>query len=151
MAYRLTGVTIRTDNSDRGMAQIGALWDDVLQGTLPLLRDSGGQPVPDVIPVARYSGYDSGPTGGYDLTILAVTADFLRELEAEAAAGRYRTYEVRGTGDLKQCTQEAWVQAWGDQTTQRAFGAAYEVSTPAAYAPDGVDSCRLYIAVQQEN
>ncbi len=150
-AYRLTGVTIRTDNSDRGMAQIGALWDDVLQGTLPLLRDSGGQPVPDVIPVARYSGYDSGPAGGYDLTILAVTADFLRELEAEAAAGRYRTYEVRGTGDLKQCTQEAWVQAWGDQTTQRAFSTAYEVSTPAAYAPDGVDSCRLYIAVQQEN
>lgn len=150
MAYQLTAVTIRTDNSEQGMAQINALWSDVKNGTLPLLRDSEGRPDPQRFPVARYSGYENGPAGRYDLSILCVTAEFLQMLEAMASAGQYRTYEVRDAGGLAQCVQRAWAQVWGDQAIRRSFNADYEISIPAAYAADGMDCCRLYIAVQQE-
>ena len=40
MSYRLSAVTVRADNSPRGLAAIGRLWEDVQSGKLPLLFDS---------------------------------------------------------------------------------------------------------------
>lgn len=44
MAYQLSAVTLRTRNSSEGLAAIGALWEDIQKGRLPLLFDSEGAP-----------------------------------------------------------------------------------------------------------
>ena len=36
MSYSLKSVTIRTDNSESGMAKINELWADIMTGKIPL-------------------------------------------------------------------------------------------------------------------
>ena len=150
MAYQLKSLSIRTNNTEGGMAQIDGLWQDVTSGKLPLLFDSEGQFLPGISPISRYSHYASDETGDYDLSVLAVHADFFAEMEQKVAAGQYKKYEEAGE-DMGLCAKTAWERVWRDQsagTIKRAFSEDYESAVPTAYAKDGLAHCYLYIAVQ---
>lgn len=147
MSYRLSAVTLRADNSPQGMAAIGQLWEDVQSGKIPLLFDSQGAFQPGLSPISRYSKYENGQAGAYDLTILTVSAGFFTEMDAKAASGLYRKYEAEGD-DLTSCAQAAWKQVWGDASLHRAYTEDYESTVPAEYAKDGKCHCYLYIAVK---
>lgn len=148
MSYRLSSLTLRVDNSPRGMEAIGQLWEDVQSGRMPLLFDSEGSFQPGLSPISRYSNYDCDQTGVYDLTILTVTAPFFAAMEKKVAAGLYRKFEAVGD-DLISCTQAAWEQVWNDPSLPRAFTEDYESTVPAEYAKDGRCHCYLYIAVKE--
>ena len=45
MSYSLKSVTIRTDNSESGMAKINELWADIMTGKIPLDFIENGVPV----------------------------------------------------------------------------------------------------------
>ena len=148
MRSRRPAVTVRADNSPRGLAAIGRLWEDVQSGKLPLLFDSQGVFQPGLSPVSRYGNYENDQTGAYDLTILTVTADFFAQMEEKAAKGLYRKFEAAGE-DLNACAQAAWEQVWGDPSLKRAFAQDYESTVPAEYAKDGKCHCYLYISVKE--
>lgn len=149
MSYRLSSVTLRTDNSPQGLAAVSALWDDVQSGKLPLLLDSAGTFRPGLSPISRYSHYEKGTEGAYDLTVMTVTADFFAVLEDKAASGRYQKFEAAGD-NLTACSQAAWGQVWGDTSLKRSFTEDYESTVPAEYAKDGKCHCYLWIAVEKE-
>ncbi len=149
MSYRLSSMTLRTNNTSRGLAAIAALWADVQSEKLPLLFDSGGAFHAGLSPISRYSGYSSYENGEYDLSIFAVSADFFAALEQKAAQGTYRKYEVSGE-DLSVCTRAAWEQVWADQKAgrlQRTFSEDFERTVPTEYTKDGMCHCYLYIAI----
>ncbi len=79
MAYKLKEITIRTNNSDKGIKMIDELWGDIASGKLPLLFDSENILQKDASPISKYSNYSSDEKGDYDLTIMNVTPDFLRK------------------------------------------------------------------------
>lgn len=146
MSYRLSAVTVRADNSPQGLAAVAELWEDVQSGKLPLLFDSAGGFRPGLSPISRYSNYERGAGGAYDLTVMTVTADFFAGLEEKTAQGLYRRFEAAGD-DLAACTQTAWKQVWEDASLDRAFTQDYESAVPARYAKDGKCHCYLWIAV----
>ena len=45
MSYSLKSVTIRSDNSESGMAKIKELWADIMTGKIPLDFIENGVPV----------------------------------------------------------------------------------------------------------
>ncbi len=45
MAYTFKSVTIRTDNSESGMATLDELWADIMQSKIPLGFIENGVPV----------------------------------------------------------------------------------------------------------
>lgn len=147
MSYRLSAVTLPSDNSPAGLAAIGQLWADVTSGKLPLLFDSQGAFQPGLSPLSQYHNYASDETGAHDLTIRAVTADFFAGLEAQVAQGTYRKFETSGD-DLTACAHETWSRVWGDKTLPRAFTVDYESTVPAQFSKDGKCHCYLYIAVK---
>lgn len=147
MSYRLSGVTVRTDNSPSGLAAIAQLWSDVQSGRLPLLFDSGGAFVPGLSPVSRYSNYETDRSGPYDLTVLTVTADFFAGMEARCAQGLYRKFEAAGDS-LESCTRAAWEQVRRDTALSRAYTQDFESAVPAEYTKDGKCRCYLYISVK---
>lgn len=151
MAYRLSEVTIRTNNTEDGMKQIGELWSDITGGALPVLFDSEHNFQPGISPVSRYSNYAGDETGEYDLSILGVTADFFQKMEQDVNKGIYKKYdESDEQGDIGACTRKAWEKVWAGQkdgSVKRAFTADYESSVPAQYTKDGKAHCYLYIAV----
>ena len=147
MGYRLKEVTLRTDNSPAGMAQVGALWADVMSGKVPLLFDSEGEFQSGLSPVSLYHNYDSDAAGRFDLTLQMVEAGFFAEMEAKVAAGAYQKYEASGD-ELSACAQAAWRLAWSDGLLKRSYAADYESTVPAQYAKDGKCHCWLYIAVE---
>lgn len=150
MAYNLREVTIHTNNSERGMQQIGALWQDITSGKLPLLFDSTHQFLPGVSPVSRYSNYASDENGDYDLTVMAVQSDFFANMEGKVQQGLYKKYDVKDAdGSVEACTQKAWAAVWAQQKAgeiHRTFTEDYESSVPAQYTKDGCAHCYLYIA-----
>lgn len=148
MSYRLSAATLRADNSPEGMAAMAALWEDVQSGKLPLLFDSAGAFCPGLSPISRYSNYEKGAEGAYDLTVMTVTADFFPALDKQAAQGHYRKFETAGE-DLAACTQALWGQVRGDGSLKRAFTEDYESAVPAEYAKDGKCHCYLWIAVKE--
>lgn len=138
-------ITIRTNNSPAGTAQIAQLWEAVMSGKVPLLA----QVAAGEFPIARYSNYESDATGAYDLTILLADAARVEQLEGDAARGAFRRYEASGK-DVAACVTEAWQQVWHDEKAgilQRAYTQDFEVSTPAEYTADGMARCTLYIAI----
>lgn len=150
MAYTLKMVKIRTNNSAEGRATIDELWQDVGSGKLPLLFDSTHNFRPGISPVSRYSHYESDEKGDFDLSIIAVTADFFAELEKGVAEGRYQKYDECGDG-VQACAQAAWAKVWSDQRTRviaRAFTKDFESTVPAEYTKDGKAHCYLYIAIK---
>ena len=152
MTYRFKEVTIRTDNSLKGMQQIGQLWQDITTGTIPVLFDTDHQLQQDVILLAKYSNYEQDEKGAYDFTIIGATASLIQELETQAERGIYKKYSISdANGDVNACTQKAWKLVWEEQKAgvlQRSFCNDYESSIPAAFSKDGKAYCTLYIAVQ---
>lgn len=151
MAYSLSAVTIRTDNSPAGIARIQELWRDIASGKLPLMFDSRHGMRTGISPVSRYSRYENGDTGMYDLTVFVVTSGFFDEMERKVASGLYRKYDVAG-GNFAECARMAWEQVWRDAhdgRIVRAFTQDYEYSMRGEYAADGKPHCILYIAVVQ--
>lgn len=150
MAYRLSAVTIRANNTDEGMRKIGALWGDIQSGKLPVLFDSDHNFQQGISPVSQYHNYEGDEKGDYDLSVLGVTADFFRGMEQAVAAGQYRKYE-EWDSEMSACAQKAWAKVWQEQqsgTIKRAFSQDYESTVPAEYTKDGKAHCYLYIAVK---
>ena len=154
MAYRLNEITLRTNNTPDGMKKIEELWLDITSGKLPVLFDSEHNFQQGISPVSRYSHYASDETGDYDLSILAVTADFFGMMEQKTAQGLYRKYDESDEhGDITACTRKAWEAVWNEQKTgslKRAFTTDYESTVPAQFTKDGKAHCYLYIAVLQD-
>ena len=63
MSYSLKSVTIRTDNSESGMAKINELWADIMMGKIPLDFIENGVPVKGLSPISAYSDYESDEKG----------------------------------------------------------------------------------------
>lgn len=153
MAYRLTGITIRTDNSAEGMKEIEEIWCDITSGKLPILFDSEHHFQQGISPISMYSNYASDETGDYDLSVLGVSADFFKQMEIEVGKGLYKKYDVADdSGSIEICTKEAWKKVWEEQAAgqiKRAFTKDYESAVPAEYTKDNKAHCFLYIAVEQ--
>lgn len=150
MAYQLKSVSIRTNNSDTGMKKINEIWQDILNGKLPILFDSEHQFQNGVSPVSKYSNYESDENGDYDLSIMAVTSDFFQEMETAVQQGKYKKYD-EAADDLTTCTQKAWNKVWNEQkegTIHRLYSEDYESTVPSDYTKDGKAHCYLYIAVK---
>ena len=150
MAYSFKSVTIRTDNSESGMAKINELWADILQGKVPLEFIENGVPVKGLSPISSYSDYESDEKGKYNLSVMSVTVDFFAKMEELVAQGKY--IEIDESGEtITDCANKAWSKVW--QLTargemNRAFTIDYESTVPAEYTKDGKTHCYLYIAVK---
>ena len=152
MAYRLSGVTVRANNTEEGMQKIAELWADITGGKVQILFDSEGEFQQGISPVSEYSNYASVETGDYDLSVLGVTSEFFGKLEAQVSRGDYKKYDAADDGgDMGACAKAAWEQVWSDQKEgriNRNFTRDYESSVPAEYTKDGKAHCYLYIAVR---
>jgi len=95
MAYKLKKITIRTDNSKEGIKNIENIWKDIVSGKLPILFDSEHVFQQGISPVSKYSNYSSDENGDYDLTIMAVTANFFQKMDAEVSKGYYKKYDEK--------------------------------------------------------
>ena len=89
MAYSFKSVTIRTDNSESGMAKINELWADIMTGKIPLDFIENGAPVKGLSPISSYSDYESDEKGKYNLSVMSVTVDFFADMEKAVALGKY--------------------------------------------------------------
>lgn len=152
MAYSLKEVTIRTNNSKEGINSIAEIWKDIASGKLPILFDSEHKFQQHVSPVSRYSNYESDENGDYDLTIMAVKAEFFKKLDEETERGLYKKYDEEDENvDISLCTQKAWQKVWADQKSgviKRAFTEDFESTVPKEYTKDKKAHCYLYIAVK---
>jgi len=150
MAYSLKSVTIRTDNSEKGMAKLNELWADIMQGRLPLGFIENGVPVKGLSPISVYSEYESDERGEYDLSVMAVASDFFGRLEELAGQGSY--YKIDESGEsISECADKAWSKVWeltAKGELRRAFTVDYESTVPAAYTKDNKAHCYLWIAVK---
>lgn len=150
MAYQLKVVTMRTNNSNEGMARIDELWQDITSGKLPLLFDSEHKFLQGISPVSKYHNYASDENGDYDLSILGVTVNFFQEMENAVIKGTYKKYKESGD-DLGLCAKKAWAKVWSEQKAgeiNRSYSEDYESTVPAEYTKDGKAHCYLYIAVK---
>ncbi len=149
MDYSFNKVTVRTDNSPKGMAKTDALWADIMSGKIPLDFMSNGMPVEGLSPVSEYSEYENDENGKFDLTIMCVTAEFFGELERRVLNGEYVKIDESGA-DIKECADKAWRKVW-EMTARgellRAYTRDYESVVPPPYTKDGKAHCYLYIAV----
>lgn len=150
MAYSFKSVTIRTDNSEEGMAKINELWADIMQGKIPLDFIKNGKPVKGLSPVSAYSDYESDEKGKYDLSVMTVTVDFFAKMEDLVAQGKYAKIDESGD-TISDCANKAWSKVWqltAKGELNRAFTVDYESTVPAEYTKDGKAHCYLYIAVR---
>ncbi len=148
--YSFKSVTIRTDNSESGMAKINNLWADIMQGKIPLDFIENGVPVKGLSPISVYCDYESDEKGKYNLSIMTVTADFFAKLAELVAQGKYIKIDESGE-TIAECANKAWAKVWqltSSSEIKRAFTVDYESTVPAAYTKDGKTHCYLYIAVK---
>lgn len=148
--YSLKSVTIRTDNSENGMAKINQLWADIMQGKIPLDFINNGVPVKGLVPVSAYCDYESDEKGKYNLSIMSVTVDFFAKMEESVAQGKYIKIDESGE-TITDCANKAWSKVWqltANGEIKRAFTIDYESTVPAAYTKDGKAHCYLYIAIK---
>ena len=149
MAYSFSRVTIRTDNSESGMAKINELWADIMTGKVPLDFIENGVPVKGLSPISAYSDYESDEKGKYDLSVMTITADFFAKMESLVTQGKY--IKIDESGDtITDCANKAWLKVWeltASKELKRAFTIDYESTVPAEYTKDGKAHCYLYIAV----
>ena len=152
MAYKLNQITIRRNNSKEGMKNIGDIWNDITSGKLPIPFDSEHVFQQGISPVSKYSNYSSDENGDYDLTIMAVTADFFQKMDAEVSKGFYKKYDEKDeNGEISICTRKAWEKVWSEQKKgdiHRTFTADFESTVPSEYTKDGKAHCYLYVAIQ---
>ncbi len=148
--YSFKSVTIRTDNSESGMAKINELWADIMQGKVPLDFIENGAPVKGLSPISAYSDYESDEKGKYNLSIMSVTVDFFAKMEELVAQGKYIRIDESGE-TIAKCANKAWTKVWqltASGEMKRAFTIDYESTVPTAYTKDGKTHCYLYIAVK---
>lgn len=152
MAYQLTEVTIRTNNTQAGMDKVYEIWQDIASGKLPVLVDSERKAQQGISPVARYSHYSSDETGDYDLSIIGVSAEFFQKMESAVSQGTYKKFaEFADNGDPTVCARTAWEKVWSEQKVgaiHRAYTEDYESIVPVEYTKDGKAHCYLYIAIR---
>ncbi len=150
MAYSFKSVTIRTDNSDSGMAKINELWADIMQGIVPLEFIKKGVHVKRLNTKSSYSDYESDEKGKYNLSIMSVTVDFFMKMEELVAQGKY--FKIDESGEtITDCANKAWSKVWqltAKGELKRSFTIDYESTVPAEYTKDGKAYCYLYIAVR---
>lgn len=150
MAYSFKCVTIRTDNSESGMAKINELWADIMQGKVPIDFIENGLPVKGLSPISAYSDYESDEKGKYNLSIMSVSVDFFAELEQSVMQGKYVKIDESGE-TITDSANKAWSKVWALTASgeiKRAFTVDYESTVPAQYTKDGKAHCYLYIAVK---
>jgi len=150
MAYSFKSVTIRTDNSESGMAKINELWVDIMEGRIPLDFIEKGVPVKGLSPISAYSDYESNEKGKYNLSIMTVTVDFFAKMEELVAQGKYIKIDESGE-TISDCANKAWSKVYqltANGEMKRAFTIDYESTVPAAYTKDGKTHCYLYIAIK---
>lgn len=150
MSYKFNSVTIRTDNSEIGMAKIKELWADIMQGKISLEFVENGKPVNGLFPISSYSDYENNENGKYNLSIMSVTADFFAKMESLVAQGKYIKIDENGE-TITDCANKAWSKVWqltASGEIKRAFTIDYESTVPAEYTKDGKAHCYLYIAVK---
>ena len=150
MAYSFKSVTVRTDNSESGMAKINELWADIMTGKVPLDFIRNGVPVKGLSPVSSYSHYESDEKGKYNLSVMTVTVDFFAKMEELVAQGKYIKIDESGE-TITECANKAWSKVWqlsASGELKRAFTVDYESTVPAEYTTDGKAHCYLYIAVK---
>ncbi|MBU3072631.1 AraC family transcriptional regulator [Clostridium estertheticum] len=152
MAYKLNKITIRTDNSKEGINNIGDIWNDITSGKLPIIFDSEHVFQQGISPISKYSNYSSDENGDYDLTIMAVTADFFQKMDDKVSKGSYKKYDEKDeNGEIGVCTRKAWEKVWSEQKSgdiHRTFTADFESTVPGEYTKDGKVHCYLYVAIQ---
>ncbi|APC39886.1 AraC family transcriptional regulator [Clostridium estertheticum] len=152
MAYKLNKITIRTDNSKEGINNIGDIWNDITSGKLPIIFDSEHIFQQGISPISKYSNYSSDENGDYDLTIMAVTADFFQKMDDKVSKGSYKKYDEKDeNGEIGVCTRKAWEKVWSEQKSgdiHRTFTADFESTVPGEYTKDGKVHCYLYVAIQ---
>ncbi|MBU3184935.1 AraC family transcriptional regulator [Clostridium estertheticum] len=152
MAYKLNKITIRTDNSKEGINNIGDIWNDITSGKLPIIFDSEHVFQQGISPISKYSNYSSDENGDYDLTIMAVTADFFQKMDDKVSKGSYKKYDEKDeNGEISVCTRRAWEKVWSEQKSgdiYRTFTADFESTVPGEYTKDGKVHCYLYVAIQ---
>ena len=59
MAYQLKSVSIRTNNTESGMNKINEVWQDIMNGKLPVLFDSEHCFRNGISPISKYSNLGS--------------------------------------------------------------------------------------------
>lgn len=152
MAYILNEVTIRTDNSEKGIQAINELWQDISIGKIPILFDSEHEFQTGISPISKYSNYEGDESGKYNLTVMAVKAEFFKLIEDKINNRKYVRYEEKDeNGDISVCAQKAWERVWNDQKSgsiDRSFTEDFESTVPKEYTKDGAAHCYLYIAVK---
>lgn len=150
MSYSFKSVTIRTDNSESGMAKINELWTDIMRGKVPLDFIQNGVPVKGLSPISAYSEYESDEKGKYNLSVMTVATDFFAKMEKLVANGSY--YKIDESGEsIADCANKAWSKVWdlsANGKIKRAFTIDYESTVPAPYTKDGEAHCYLYIAIK---
>ncbi|MCM1043052.1 MAG: hypothetical protein NC350_02445 [Corallococcus sp.] len=149
-AYSFKSVTIRTDNSESGMAKINELCADIMQGKVPLDFIENGVPVKGLFPISAYCDYESNEKGKYNLSIMTVTVDFYTKMEELVAQGKYIKIDESGE-TIAECANKAWSKVWHlteSGEIKRAFTIDYESTVLAAYTKDNKTHCYLYIAVK---
>lgn len=150
MAYTFKSVTIRTDNSESGMAKINELWADIMQGKIPLEFIENGIPVKGLSPISSYSSYESDEKGAYNLSVMSVTVDFFAKMEELVAQDKFIKIDESGE-TITDCANKAWSKVWeltAKGEIKRAFTVDYESTVPAEYTKDGKAHCYLYIAIK---
>ena len=150
MSYSLKSVTIRTDNSESGMAKINELWADIMTGKIPLDFIKNGVPVKGLSPISSYSDYESDEKGKYNLSVMTVTAAFFAKMEELVTQRKYIKIDESGE-TITDCANKAWSKVWqltASGEIKRAFTIDYESTVPAEYTKDGKAHCYLYIAIK---
>lgn len=150
MAYILDSISIKTDSSPEAMAQVTALWQDIVSGRIPLMHDSEGTFQDGLSPITRFEDVSLASAEPYTMTILTVPAAFFAGLAADVEAGRYRLYEGSDPADIGKSADMAWEAAQkdiADGILDAARLSGYESTVPAQYTPDHQAHCYLYIAV----
>ncbi|MCI8733138.1 MAG: AraC family transcriptional regulator [Clostridia bacterium] len=150
MSYSLKSVTIRTDNSESGMAKINELWADIMTGKIPLEFIENGVPVKGLSPISSYSDYESDEKGKYNLSVMTVTAAFFAKMEELVAQRKYIKIDESGE-TITDCANKAWSKVWqltASGEIKRAFTIDYESTVPTEYTKDGKAHCYLYIAIK---
>ena len=150
MSYSFKSVTIRTDNSESGMAKINELWTDIMRGKVPLDFIQNGVPVKGLSPISAYSEYESDEKGKYNLSVMTVATDFFAKMEKLVANGSY--YKIDESGEsIADCANKAWSKVWdlsANGKIKRAFTIDHESTVPAPHTKDGEAHCYLYIAIK---
>ncbi|MBD5559878.1 MAG: hypothetical protein HDQ87_05910 [Clostridia bacterium] len=148
MAYRLESISFRVDGGAAGGAATEAIWNDLVQGKLPLLFDSDGQFVPGLSPVTEYRDFDGRVSSlPCSMTIRAVPGSFFQQMADQMDAGLYKLYTAAGS-DIAECSAAVWKMFSEDEDPSVGNvddPYAVESSVPTEYTKDGKAHSYLWV------